>query len=557
MLKTANLPYAWMAVSLALALASNWLALKQPEYIAQIAAGRYEVAFVVTMLLITLAQSVSGLASNFLKNITLARIDRNMERTATRKVMSIPVSTLEQQDPQALISRITTDTTMISTFLMDLVISEPARLYYLISAFVILFKDYNPTLAFSVLLTIPLTFLGSFIGGRLMFGKADKVQTEIAGLTARLSEKIVNLPLIKSYTTEEMESHEGSRLLDGLLKAKEKKAWIELVNTTLRSALAKLPDIFVIFVGAAMILNGQITVAIFVGFYLYSNKCCTYVDNHIALWISMKTAQGATFRLSEIMTEKEESQTGISDRLQGDIRFDHVSFSYGDKKVLDDVSFSINDGTITALVGYSGCGKTTALNLIERFYEPASGTVSIGGRSIQDWATTPYRENIFYLSQNAPALDGTIKEAITFGLEKEYTDDQLWSAVDKAGARAIVEKLGGLNYRVGTSGTKLSGGQKQKLSLVRAFLSEHKYMILDEPTSALDIEAARDVQQALFQQSKGKTVLVVSHSASLIREADMILVFKDGKVHAQGTHAELSKSCQFYQELLRAQGMEG
>ena len=385
MLKQANLPLFWMLISMLAGIASSWFALKQPEYISEIVAGKFEVGFVCVMLLFSLGQCVCTLIANYIKNVTIAKIDRNMEKMASRKVLSLPVSTLEGQDPQKLISRITTDSNMLSTFLLDMTVAELPRLYYMISAFVILCRDYNIKLALAALLTIPLTVIGAFINGALIFGKADKVQAEISALTGHLSEKIVNLPLIKAYTNEERESREGGRLLDNLMKAKNKKAWIDQVNTQLSEAFGKLPNFFVTAVGAVLILNGEITSGIFVGYFLYASKVCTYVTEHIRLWISMKTAQGATYRLAGIMDEKEESQEGISEQLKGDVVSDHVTFAYGDKKILDDVSFTVEEGKLTAFVGYSGCGKTTALNLIERFYEPKQGKITVGGKDISQW----------------------------------------------------------------------------------------------------------------------------------------------------------------------------
>lgn len=385
----------------------------------------------------------------------------------------------------------------------------------------------------------------------------DKVQTEVTSLTGRLAEKIVNLPLIKSYTAEERESIEGRRLLDKLLKVKEKRAWIEQVNTGLKDFFMKIPNFVIIGTGAVMLLSGQITPTIFVGYYLYANKCCDYVGEHILLWIAAKTAQGATYRLSETMEEQEEKQEGSAEPLAGDIRFEHVTFAYGDKKVLDDVSFTAKAGTVTAFVGYSGCGKTTCLNLIERFYTPISGTISIGGRDIQSWGASAYRKNIFYLTQNAPAMNGSARDAITYGLPGDFTEAEMNIAVKNACADEVIKKIGGLDTQIGSFGGHLSGGQKQRLGLARAFLSKQKYMIPDEPTSALDVDAARRAQDALFHSCADRTILLPAHNVHTILNADKIVVFQDGKVLAEGSHENLMKRFSFYRDLLRTQGLEG
>lgn len=553
MLRNAKLPYGWMAISLGLALIANYFALKQPEYLAEIIGGNYEMAFVLTMIGITVLQILTTMISNYIKNITIAKVDRNMQRSAIRKIMKLPVSELESGDPREMISRVTTDTTQVSTLLLNLAVSELPRLYYMITAVYTLYFEYNHKLAFSTLITIPVTIIGSFIAGRLVFGKADQVQTQIASLTGSLAEKIFNLSIIKSYNQEEAEGSKGNAILEKLAKIKRKKAWAEQINTTMASIVSFLPQLFIVIVGANLMLKGEITVAIFIAFYQFATKFCTYVTEHMTLWAGIKTAQGATYRLAGIMEMEEEKGIGEETLPTGDIVFDHVSFRYGDKLVLDDVSFTAKQGECTAFVGYSGCGKTTTLNLIEQFYRPGSGTITVGGKNIQDWSIPSYRSAFTYVSQNAPAVSGTIRQVVTYGLKNQYTDEEIFAALDKACATELVEKLGGLDYQVGTSAEKLSGGQRQKLSLARVFLDSRDYLLLDEATSALDTMSTMKVQKALHSEMTGKTVLMVAHNIPTITDADKIIVFHEGKIIAEGTHKELMANCPFYVELANSQ----
>lgn len=556
MLYKARLPYGWIAVSLALALAASALSLKQPQYVSGIVAGNYAMDFIMAMVAVTLAQFLTNMVSNYIKNVTIAKVNKNMQRMSLKKVLSIPVSEVEQGNSRELISRVTTDTTLVSTLMLSLAVTEIPRIYYMVTAVVILYRDYDPRLALSTLCTIPLTVIGALVTGAMIFTRSAAVQEKIAVLTGRLAEKVINLPIIKSYHTEKKEEDAGDRLLDELKRAKKRKAWSEQINTTLASIVAFLPELCIVLIGASLMVRKEITVAMFIAFYQYAKTFCTYVTAHMTLWIEIKTAQGATLRLAEIMELKDEPAEGIREAVKGDIIFDHVSFRYDEKKILDDISFTIKDGETTALVGYSGCGKTTILNLVERFYEPDEGTISIGGKNIQDWSMGAYRNHLTYVSQNAPAVNGTIREVVSYGCGESVSDKEIYEALEKACAVQMVEKLGGLDYQVGTNAERLSGGQRQKLSLARAFLGECRYMLLDEATSALDMESTRNVQNALNAKMAGKTMIIVAHDISTITGADRIIVFDKGRILAEGTHDELLGNCPFYEELYHMQSTE-
>ena len=556
MLHKAKLPYGWMAGSLVIALIASALALKQPEYVAGIVGGNYEMGFVLTMVAVTIAQFASSMASNYIKNVTMGQVSRNMQKMSLKKILSVPVSKVEQGDPREMISRVTTDTTLVSTFLLNLTVSEIPRLYYMITAVIVLYRDYNPKLALSTLCTIPLTVIGALLTGTMIFKRSAIVQGKIAVLTAKLAEKVNNLPLIKSYQTEVMEEEKGDQLLDDLKRAKKKKAWAEQINTTMSTIVAFLPKVCIVLIGAALLVKQEITVAMFIAFYQYASTFCTYVTEHMSLWLVAKNAQGATLRLAEIMEMDEEAIEGVTETVKGDIVFDHVSFSYDDKKILDNVSFSIKNGETTALVGYSGCGKTTVLNLLERFYAPDEGTISIGGRNISDWSVPAYRRHITYISQSAPAVSGTIRDVVTYGCRTKITDEEIYAALKAANAEDFVNKLGGLDYEVGINAERISGGQRQKLSLARAFLSNTDYMLLDEAISALDTASADLAMSGLEKKMAEKTMVIVSHDISKIVHADRIIVFDQGRILAEGTHDELMASCSFYEELYRMQNME-
>ena len=475
-----------------------------------------------------------------------------MQRMSIKKLLWLKLKDIEKNDPREFVSRITTDTTMVSALLLDLVISEIPRLYFMISSVVILFRDYNHRLALALLVTIPVTILGSWITGRLTFGKAEAVQSKIARLTARLAEKVNNVQIIKSYNNEDKETERGQEVIAELDKAKRGAALMIRVKDFVNELVNLIPVVFIVVLGATYLLQKVIDVPTFVVFYQYSGTFIGYVTAHLALWVTVKNAQGATFRLAAILELEDESEPREETIPDGDIEFKNVSFSYGDNKVLDDVSFTIPKGKKTAFVGHSGSGKSTALNLIEAFYRPDAGEITMNGVNINEYDPQNYRGLFTYVPQNAPGFSGSIRELLTYGHQELISDEVLFETLRRADVLETVRILGGLDYDVGTNASKLSGGQKQKLSIARALLSDTQYMLLDEATSALDVSATVKLQKELDSKTEGKTQILVAHNMATIQNADKIILFSEGRIAAEGTYDELMAGSPLFRELVNA-----
>jgi ABC-type multidrug transport system fused ATPase/permease subunit len=278
----------------------------------------------------------------------------------------------------------------------------------------------------------------------------------------------------------------------------------------------------------------------------------TYVSEHLDLWNYLKQAQGATLRLSEILQQDDERSEGeIEVPASGNIEFRNVSFDYGQGKVLDDVSFVIEKGKKTAIVGLSGSGKSTILNLIEKFYDPDSGEISMAGNDVKDLQCRGYRSLFSYLPQNAPAFSGTIRDALNYSDGKAHSEEELNAVLQIVGLDKDVEQLGGLDHPIGYNGETLSGGQRQKLGIARMLLSDKEYVLLDEATSALDPEATLSISQKIDEAFAGKTQILVAHDLSTVRNADKILLVDKGKILAEGTHQELLNKVPFYAQLVK------
>ncbi len=566
MLCQSKLPVALMLAALGLNLIKSQIDLLLPEKIAYVintllpdpsgVVPDATVAVVVETLINAFIIGIAGLListiATVIQNLAQQKIDRNMQKLAVKKLFHLQVSDVEKGDPRQMISRVTTDTAQISVLLLDIAIREIPRLYYMIMATIKLFTESDPILAWTMLASIPIYTLGSFVTGRMSFRRSSKVQWKIADLTARLAEKINNVAVIKSYNNQQKETDDGNRIIGELNKENKKMTWVNSATNFIQDMMNTAPLVLVVVVGASLILAGRIDAAMFALFYGLAEPFRTRVLEHSKLWVAIKTAQGATNRLAEILDLPDEighAETVVP----GDIVFENVTFSYGDKIVLDNVSFTIQQGCKTAFVGYSGSGKSTALNLIERFYAPVSGKIMMNGVDIASLDAKSYRQMFTYVPQNAPGFSGTLRQMLSYG-NQAASDAVILEAAAKVGLSDTIALLGGLDAEIGTNASNLSGGQRQKLCLVRALLSNRDFMLLDEATSALDVQATEIFQNEIDQKMAGKTQILVAHDLSTVRNADKILVFQDAKIIAEGTHAELEQTSPLYRELIGAKG---
>ena len=548
MLHASHLPYGLMLLALALNAGASYLNLRIPDYIAALVGG-VEQKTLLTIFWLGLGFIVFTIAAILVKSIAQAVINRNMQLLSVDKIFYLRMEEIEHRDPREMVTRITTDTTLLSALMLTLSIDELPRIYYMIGALIKVFRNYNTTLGWIMLLSIPVTIIGSIIMGRLTFGRADAAQGAISRLTARLAEKINNMPIIKSYNNQQKESDAGEGVIKELEVALRRKALVTRLSAATSSLVKLIPTVGVIAIGATMVLSGSVERTAFVAYYALAGNFIGYVVEHLALWVQVKEAQGATNRLSAILEQPDERPTDKRIGGVGDIKFVGVTKSFGDHTVLDNVSFTIEQGKKTAFVGHSGSGKSTALNLIEQFYYPESGEIRMGDKPISAYDIRSFRSLFTYVPQNAPGFSGSIRDLLCYGMTDRPSDEMLWDALEKTEADAFVKLLGGLEYDIGNNAGKLSGGQKQKLCMARALLNPQEIMLLDEATSALDVRATNRIQRILDEKMAGKTMVVVAHNISTIKNADKIIVFSDGHVLDEGTHEQLMQRCELYREL--------
>src|SRR5574344_36278 len=557
MLWKSGLPWVWMLICLALSLGRAELTLVFADRTGATFAAKYvDLHDAITPLLILLAIGLSIVATKVLgahlEGILTAQLERNIQRYAVKQVFFLKVQDIEKDDPREIVTRLTDDTAKSAKFVVDLTVNEIPRLYYIVMAIIQVVKMKLPVLTITLICVIPVIFLGSWLSGKITFKNRNKIQAKIAVLTAKLAEKIDNVEVIKSYNNQEKEITSGNEVIQELDKVKKQGAVVDQINAFIKNMMWFLPLLLIIIPPAIYLFDKTMTQEQFYAYILLATSFRTYTAEHLTLWIYLKDAQGATLRLATILSSPSEKGTNaILVPEAGDIVFKNVSFAYDKEPVLKNVSFTLHKGEKTALVGLSGSGKSTILNLIERFYEPSEGKDTVTAKIYSAYRSRRSRNLRAYLPQNAPGFSGTLRDLLNYCVKKPYPDERLLQVLQQVGLAEEFAPLGGLDYSVGYGAGRLSGGQRQKIGVARLLLSESEYVLLDEATSALDAKASADIQRLVDESCKSRTEIAVAHNLKTIKNADRILVFHQGKLVGEGRHDDLLKACPDYCTLVR------
>ena len=510
------------------------------------------VSICLTIFALALVEFVGGLAATYITYLAKARINRDFQIVASRKVFSLATGEVEARDPKEFISRITTDTGFVSDFLIDLLVIEVPRLYFLVSTLVKVSRMGNGTLVLSFILIIPVIILGALWSGRVTYKSQIRLQNAIARLTARLAEKVEHVEIIKAYNKTEDEITDGEGFIDEMKAAQKKTTMAAAFNQLIANILFVVPTLIIMMAGGIQLLAGGITTAQFIAFFGLGATYQKYIADHLTLWVLAKKAQGATQRISEILTLEEDLGGQKEAGQPGDLAFENVSFALGDKVILSDICFTVKSGSKFAIVGESGSGKSTLLNLIEQFYRPGQGRITLGGVDVREFEISSYRNLFSYLPQNAPGFGGTVRDFLCYGSKRQHSDEELNELLKKVDMLESIGAQGGLDYEVGPGASKLSGGQRQRLAVARMLLADAKIVLADEATSTLDLDGSRRIAALIDEYAAGKTRIIVAHDLSTVRDADTILVLEKGRIVGCGTHEELETSCPGYRRLSAA-----
>lgn len=490
---------------------------------------------------------------------------RNARNKVWGEMVRIRTDYYDQHTPTALTSAITNDLEAGVGGLASLIVSVIPTLYYIVAALFIV-GNFDRLLLLPIIVLLPVKYIYMVVVSRWMYKAQAGIYQRIGKLTGYLGERAKNLPLIKHFCTEDEELKNGQAASRDLFDANMRSIKVNCANSGIATGINLLQHMANIIFGAILLQQGRIGAADWVAFFLYSTTISARFGDLISTWQNLKSIQGQAARVVDIVdapkeqTEKEAGEAAdlaVEPSPAPAVKFQNVSFSYGEKQALKNVSFTVPAGTTAAIVGLTGSGKTTMLNLLERFYEAGEGSVTLDGQDVKELSLGQLRSRYSYVQQDAGVFSGTVRQALTYGINRTISDEELIAAAQSAGAWDLVEKMpSGLDATIAADGASLSGGQRQRLVLAREFLRNADVLLLDEPTSALDAQTALAVEKIIFRMFRGKTILLVTHDMSLVSGMDQIIVLQDGRTVGQGTYDQLLVTCPLFQEMVHAQQKE-
>jgi len=473
----------------------------------------------------------------------------------------LSVSYYDENRTGTLVARIMTDVEGVRNLVGTGLVEFVGGLFTAVLAFLfLLHRSVTVTLTvFAVLGAFVFILQYAFRIIRPIFRERAKINAEVTG---RLTESLGGVRVIKGYHAEEREAKVFSagvdRLLDNVMKSLTMTSTMAAASTTVLGLVSAL----VMWLGGHLIFSNTWTTGVYFQYYVFLAFMIAPVFQIVNIGTQLTEAFAGLDRTNEIMAEPEENQgperTLKLPPIQGNVRFENVEFAYDpDKPVLHGVSFTAEPGTVTALVGSSGSGKSTMISLLCAFHTPSQGRVLVDGVDLAQVNLDTYRTQLGVVLQESFLFDGTIRENILFS-RPDATEEQFLFACRTARVDEFAERFPeAYDTLVGERGVKLSGGQRQRLSIARALLAEPRILILDEATSSLDSESEAMIQAGLSQLMQGRTTFVIAHRLSTIRRAEQILVVEGGVIVERGNHAELfALHGRYYDLYTRQHGLE-
>lgn len=557
LMQKAHIPWGWVGIAFVASVINNEMLFNIPVTTAALMSGDLSNEALFDAIMYYVLFAVIICTRSVLLAIAQSVAIKNARERLWDKMLNIRVKYYDENDPDQLMSAVTNDLASAMPDIVRLCVTLLPDLWFLVKA-VIQVSDYDFFLLLSILIILPFKYGYMIFLGRRGYKVSLGIYTEIGGLTGFLAEHISNLPLIRSFAKEEAEQKRGEEVVKGLFRANMKEYKLNAVAQAIQTAITLAQQISILFTAVILLQKGRITMTEWVAFFLFSENIIITVDTLVNDWSFLKTTQGTIARTAEILSAEEENteetETIDQSKSVGAIEFDHVSFAYGEKQALEDVSFVIPQGSMTAIVGLCGSGKTTSLSLLERFYCPDQGQIRLNGKPIEDMTLFEYRSHFAYVQQNPQVFGGTVREAVTYGIRREISDEEIRQASELSGFSDYINgQTQGLDTLVAAGGSSLSGGQRQRLVLTREFLRNSDILLLDEPTSALDVKTATAVQQAVMTLFKGKTVLIVTHDMNLLEGMDQIIVLENSRLAGSGRYGELMESCDLFREMIETQ----
>jgi subfamily B ATP-binding cassette protein MsbA len=552
-------PYRWnLAFAALLLVVSTALGLVWPQVVRQvldIGLQQPETlnALVLILVVVLAVRAVIDGGRQFLMAFTGERVIFDLRMAIVTHLQSLSLSFFNQRKTGDLMSHVTSDATMVHGVVTQTIIQVLGQVLTLVGGITVIFFMNWRLALLTLVVAPPIGIIGQYLGRKIraISRQAQDAQGEAVGV---LQEAIAEVRVVQAFTREEYEAKRFYEKLMFMFQKSIERARIGAMMFPLIGFLGFGSSIVVLWYGGHLVAAGELTAGELVAFLLYMNMVAGPVGMLAGQWTQVQQAFGAADRIFALL----DTQPEVRDlpgavpigRIGGVIEFDRVSFGYGDGPlVFEDLSTRFGEGETTALVGPSGAGKTTLVNLVGRFYDPIAGRVCVDGRDVREITIRSLREQIAVVPQEPILFADTIRENVRYG-RLDATVAEIEDAARAANATEFISRLSkGMDTIVGERGVRLSVGQRQRVAIARAILRDARILLLDEATSSLDNESEYLVQQALDRLMRGRTTIVIAHRLSTVERAHRILVLDRGRIVEEGTHAELLEKSGLYHRL--------
>ena len=498
-------------------------------------------------------QGLCSMGHSYLTAWISQRIVADFRRHLFAHLHTLSVSFFARRRTGELLSRLMNDVTVIQSVVTETPIDSAKQLVTFVGGITFLLT-MNWRLCLLILVLLPLLVLVAKFFGRRLKSLSTSIQDHTAAMSTLIEEVISGIRIVKSFVQTQREETRFAAQVEQTLALTMRKAGVMAVFIPVISLLTFSAAAAVLWYGGRQVIDGSVSPGDLFAFVLFAGILIGPFSSAARVFAQIREAQGATQRVFEILdtrSEVSDSPTATTlSSVSGHIRAEHIGFAYDPRQpVLTDVSFEAKPGELVAIVGPTGAGKTTVMNLLHRFYDPTEGHITVDGHDLRQVTMDSWYRQIALVPQETILFGGTILDNIRYGDEKA-SQEEVVAASRAAHAHDFIMSFPD-QYQtiVGEKGINVSGGQRQRIAIARAIVKNPRILLLDEATSALDSESERLVQEALEQLMKGRTTFVIAHRLTTIQRADRILVLNKGRLVETGTHAELMDRKGLYQYL--------
>jgi subfamily B ATP-binding cassette protein MsbA len=486
-------------------------------------------------------RAVTRALGSYLQRWVADRVTADLRIQMYRQLHHLPLESYFLRSATEAISRLVNDIGAARVMVVDTTQNSIYQLLVLCGSAVAIFHS-NARLAVIILSAMPVAGLVSHIAGLSIERYGTEIQTRLAQMSVLAQQAILSIMVVRACSRQNYEIERFRRATEGLFESCYRMARWVVVTVESTDFLFCCAIVGIFWVGTGQVLDGHLTTGVLITSVFYGAAIANSTSQLAAIYSETRSASGALKRVFEIIDAPVEKSDRLNDPspllVNRDLRFDAVEFRFSDRTILHNISFEVKHGDSLALVGRNGAGKSTILNLIPRFFEPSAGQIFVDGRDVRSLPLKSLREQISLVPQETVIFNATLLENVRYG-KPEAPDSAVRAACSAAGLDGFVHDLSdAYDTLLGEYGWRLSGGEKQKISLARAFLRNAPILLLDEPTSALDSESEKELKEVLPRLMDGRTTIIVGHRTSLIDNAQQVVLLDRGRIIERATRRE-------------------